>query len=162
MTRHLLAFALFSMLVSPPGFCQTRRGESPEREIRTQRGEFVAAMNARDPQKVFALAAPDLVLYAEGQKAVAGLENFRAMFQRMLESGMTWELRMETTRVESSGTLAIELGRYWKTMRRPDGSSRASEGRYVDVWKRQPDGRWLLIVHAPSDDPPPAPTPEKK
>jgi len=157
MTQHLLALALFSMLVLPPGFCQVRPGESPEREIRRQRQEFVTAMNARDPEKVFVLAAPNLALYAEGQRAVEGLENFRAMLQRMLESGMTWELRMETTRVESSGTLAVELGRYWKTIRRPDGTTRASEGKYVDVWKHQPDGRWLLIVHAPSDDPSPQP-----
>ena len=155
MKKSILVSVLLASL-AVPCLAQTKSGDDTEVEIRRRRLEFVSGMNARNPERVLALAGPDVLLLADGQPAIEGREPLRKMFQVMLESGVTWELKMEPTRIEHSGPLAVEIGRYWKSLLRTDGTSKQSQGKYVDVWKRQPNGSWLLIVHAPSADPPPA------
>ena len=150
--RILVALALMALAVSSP-LAQSVRKENDELALGKARREFVAAMNARDPDRVVACLAPGVVFLAENQKALEGREAFRELFQRMLASGQTWELTMETTHLESSGGLAYELGRYSIVRRLPDGSTKNPRGKYVDVWKRRPDGAWQIVVHAPSDDP---------
>ena len=157
MKRRSFFVLVMAALVPVLATAQSPFNATDDTAIRAGRAGFVAAVNAGDRDRIMSYAAEDCVFLAEGQPLVEGRAALGEMFRRAIESGMTWELRMETSRIEQSGWLAYELGRYWKTTRRPDGTTKQSQGKYVDVWKRQSDGRWLLIVHAPSDDPPPAP-----
>ena len=157
MKRRSFFVLMMAALVPVLATAQSPFNATDDTAIRAGRAGFVAAVNAGDRDRIMSYAAEDCVFLAEGQPLVEGRAALGEMFRRAIESGMTWELRMETSRIEQSGWLAYELGRYWKTTRRPDGTTKHSQGKYVDVWKRQSDGRWLLIVHAPSDDPPPAP-----
>jgi ketosteroid isomerase-like protein len=59
------------------------------------------------------------------------------------ESGYS-DLRMETTRVDHSGDMAMELGRFSLVMRRADGAMIPEQGKYVRVWRRL--GAWLLMA----------------
>ena len=162
MKRRSFFVLMMAALVPVLATAQSPFNATDDAAIRAGRAGFVAAVNAGDRDRIMSYAAVDCVFLAAGQSLVEGRAMLGEMFRRAIESGMTWELRMETSRIEQSGWLAYELGRYWKTTRRPDGTTKQSQGKYVDVWKRQSDGRWLLIVHAPSDDPPPAPTAEKR
>jgi ketosteroid isomerase-like protein len=51
---------------------------------------------------------------------------------------------METTRVDHSGDMAMELGRFSLVMRRTDGAMIQEQGKYVRVWRRL--GVWLLMA----------------
>src|SRR5260370_18904593 len=56
--------------------------------------------------------------------------------QRMPEVGYQ-DLRLETTRVENSGDMAIEIGRYRLTVHGPDGPTRADEVKYLPSCRRK-------------------------
>jgi ketosteroid isomerase-like protein len=61
----------------------------------------------------------------------------------MGEAGYS-DLRMETTRVDHSADMAMELGRFTVAVRKPDGSVVAERGKYVKVWRRL--GAWLIMA----------------
>lgn len=155
--RGVLVSALVAFTVSLLG-AQSVRTEKDEAALRKTRQEFVAAMNARDADRVVACVSPEVVFLVDNQKPLEEREALRTMLRdhlrRMSAGGVTVELTMETTRLEHSGDLAYELGRYSIVRRLPDGTVQNARGKHVDVWKRQPAGEWRIVVHAPSDDPP--------
>jgi ketosteroid isomerase-like protein len=74
---------------------------------------------------------------AYGPKAVERL------LRQIGEAGYE-DLRLETVRVEASGDLAMEIGRYTLAIREPDGTIRADRGKYVRAWRRL--GAWLIVA----------------
>ena len=74
---------------------------------------------------------------AHGQKAVEHL------LRKFSEAGYG-DLRVETTRVEYSGDMAMETGRYSVAIRQPNGTTVADRGKYVKVWRRL--GAWLIMA----------------
>ena len=54
------------------------------------------------------------------------------------------DLRLETTRVEHSGDMAMEVGRFSVVVRQADGALAPERGKYVKVWKRM--GVWRLMA----------------
>jgi ketosteroid isomerase-like protein len=39
--------------------------------------------------------------------------------------------------------------------RTPDGTVRRATGKYLNVWKKQPDGSWKVLVDIGNEDPVP-------
>jgi ketosteroid isomerase-like protein len=54
------------------------------------------------------------------------------------------DLRLETTRVENSGDISMEIGRYHLTIHSPDGPARVDEGKYLTTWRRM--GAWRILA----------------
>jgi len=44
--------------------------------------------------------------------------------------------------------LAYEMGNYSFTLKAPDKPAMTQVGRYLTVWQRQPDGKWLIQVES--------------
>lgn len=148
---RILAVAFLAL----PGMVLAAQDEDVEQAIRSQRERFVIAVNARDFEEALSLCAADAVMYVELTDAIERREALGSVVRRMSERRVNPDLDMMTTRLEISGSLAYELGRYRKVYRHPDGSSRQSHGKYVDVWRLEHDGQWRIVVHAPSADPEP-------
>jgi len=74
---------------------------------------------------------------AHGQKPVERL------LRQLGEAGYG-DLRLETTRVEHSGDMAMEVGRFSVVVRQADGTLVPERGKYVKVWKRL--GVWRLMA----------------
>jgi ketosteroid isomerase-like protein len=55
-------------------------------------------------------------------------------------------------RVDSSGDMAMEVGRYSVTIRNQNGTLMAERGKYVKVWRRL--GAWLILADCWSRNPP--------
>ena len=51
--------------------------------------------------------------------------------------------------VHQAGDLAVHLAPWRMTGRAPDGASITDQGLSVAVLRKQPDGRWLLVLDAP-------------
>jgi ketosteroid isomerase-like protein len=81
---------------------------------------------------------------AHGQKAVERL------LRQLGEAGYG-NLRMETARVEYSGDMAMEVGRFSVVVRKADGTTVPERGKYVKVWRRL--GAWRLMAECWSRTP---------
>jgi uncharacterized protein (TIGR02246 family) len=65
------------------------------------------------------------------------------MQQTHLETG---EIVTEDLVVD--GDLAYEMGRYSFVLKAPGQSPTTQVGRYLTIWQRQPDGKWLIKTDA--------------
>lgn len=58
---------------------------------------------------------------------------------------LAWE--PDTATLSEAGGLGSTSGRFTMSRRRDDGSREVlSTGRYFDVWRKQPNGTWKLVV----------------
>lgn len=85
-----------------------------------------------------------------GSFAVLG--KLPALFRELKDAGLR-DWRIEPNRVEQFGDIALEYGTYTNLIRQPNGTDAAASGKYLVVWRRQADGRWLIHADiANSDD----------
>lgn len=70
---------------------------------------------------------------------------------------LTWAAMF--TDVSDDGTLGYNYGRYSLHLTKPDGTERTSEGFFLTIWKRQPDGSWKYVMDNGAPDRPVPPTP---
>ena len=61
------------------------------------------------------------------------------MQQYHLENGI-----ISTQDLVVEDDLAYEMGSYSFTLKAPDRPASVQTGRYLTIWQRQPDGRWLI------------------
>lgn len=52
------------------------------------------------------------------------------------------------------GDMGYTWGHYEGRSTDPDGNSRVTSGRYLTIWRKEPDGSWKVVLDASSDEPP--------
>ena len=87
--------------------------------------------------------APDGVLMAPNHDPSHGPKETERMLRKLADDGCE-DLRLETLRVESSGDMAMEVGRYSVARHQSNGTTIADRGKYMKVWRRL--GTWLIVA----------------
>ncbi len=105
--------------------------------------DFVTAFNTGNYDQVASMFAPDGAFMAPHYDPAYGPKAVEQLMHKFADAGYQ-DLRLETTRVETSGDLAVEMGRYTVAIRQPDGTIRADRGKYVKAWRRL--GAWLIVA----------------
>lgn len=116
---------------------------------------FVKAALARDWDTVAGLYLADAVVNPPNEPAARGAAAIRAWLERFPPlTGFT----LEAVAVEGRDDLAYVLGTYAMTMRPPGAQGVVKDsGKYVEIRRRQRDGRWLIAVDIFNSDLPAAP-----
>ena len=114
-----------------------------ESQLRDQTQDFVTSFNTGNYDLAARLFANDGVLMAPQYEGAYGQKQVERLLRELGEAGLS-ELRMETMRVDHSGDMAMELGRFSLVMRKADGTLIPERGNYVRVWRRL--GAWLLMA----------------
>lgn len=132
---------------SPAGLRPLRDVESQLRDL-TQ--DFATSFNTGNYDQAASLFAADGVLMAPHYEGAFGQKPVERLLRQMGESGYC-DLRLETMRVDHSGDMAMELGRFSAVLRKADGTKIPERGKYVRVWRRL--GAWLLVADCWSGTP---------
>jgi uncharacterized protein (TIGR02246 family) len=111
--------------------------------IRNLSQDFVTSFNTGNFDQVAALFAQDGAFMAPHQEPAYGPKAVERLLRQCGEAGYE-DLRLETVRVEASGDLAMEIGRYTVAIRKPDGTVIPDRGKYVKAWRRL--GVWLIVA----------------
>jgi uncharacterized protein (TIGR02246 family) len=111
--------------------------------IRNLAQDFVTSFNTGNYDQVAALFAQDGAFMAPHHDPAYGPKAVERLLRQIGDAGYE-DLRLETTRVETSGDLAMEIGRYTVAIRQPDGTILADRGKYVKAWRRL--GAWLIVA----------------
>jgi ketosteroid isomerase-like protein len=114
-----------------------------ESQLREQTQDFAMAFNTGNYDHAARLFAGDGVLMAPMHEAAYGNKSVERLLREMGESGYS-DLRMETTRIDHSGDMAMELGRFSAVLHKADGTVAQERGKYVKVWRRL--GAWLIVA----------------
>jgi uncharacterized protein (TIGR02246 family) len=114
-----------------------------ESQIRGLTQDFVTSFNTGNYDQVASLFAGEGVLMAPNHEAAYGQKSVERFLRQLAEAGYE-DLRVETTRVEHSGDMAMEVGRYSVSIRLANGATLADRGKYLKVWRRL--GAWLIVA----------------
>jgi ketosteroid isomerase-like protein len=92
--------------------------------------------------------APDALQYGGGSKPIEGPAAIRQDMLETLKPGvkLTWE---PTKAFASTGDLGYTIGRWEFTG--PAGGPTA-HGSYVTIWRKQPTGKWLVVLDIGNPD----------
>jgi ketosteroid isomerase-like protein len=114
-----------------------------ESQLRDLTQDFATSFNTGNYDQAASLFAADGVLMAPLYEGAYGQKTVERLLRQLGEAGYS-DLRMETTRVDHSGDMAMELGRFSLTLHKADGTVVPERGKYVKVWKRL--GAWLIMA----------------
>ena len=113
------------------------------------------AINAGDWAKVASLYATDAVLMESNMPVVNGRDKIQALYAPL---GKTREVTITPQQIEGRGDLAYIRGMSMTKGTR-NGSAFSVQGKYIEIYKKQPDGKWAMIQDISNADepwPPPA------
>jgi ketosteroid isomerase-like protein len=114
-----------------------------ESQLRELTQDFAMSFNTGNYDQAAALFASDGELMAPHYDGAHGPKAVERLLRQLGESGYG-DLRMETQRVEHSGDMAMEIGRFSVVVRKADGTMVPERGKYVKVWRRL--GAWRLVA----------------
>lgn len=105
---------------------------------------FEKAVNDKDLEALLTLFEPNATSSSSPTEFITGLEAIRGSLEGLL--AMTKTIRLSPTRVINADEIAEVVGDWTIDGINPDGSALSLSGRYVDVVRRQADGRWLFLI----------------
>ena len=114
-----------------------------ESQLRGLTQDFSTAFNTGNYDQAAALFAHDGVLMAPFHEPAYGQRPVERLLRQLGENGYS-EMRLETIRIDHSGDMAMEMGRFSVVLRTPNGTLITERGKYVKVWRRL--GAWLTIA----------------
>jgi uncharacterized protein (TIGR02246 family) len=107
------------------------------------------AITSGDLDAALDLFEPDAALQASPDRVVYGRDAIRETFESLVAA--RGEMTNQVDRVVQCGDIALVQGSWAYSATRKDGRETRLGGRSADVLRRQPDGRWLLLIDNPVD-----------
>lgn len=127
---------LLAIAVSFPSNVLTAQ-KDVSKEISEANKNFMALFNAGDVDKFLTVYTEDAVLLPPAMDAVSGKEGLRAVWQGMMDAGVTPKLK--TVSAEAYGKTAIEEG----TVEIFAGDQLVDNLKYIVIWKKV-KGEWKM------------------
>jgi len=113
-----------------------------ESTIRGLTQDFCTAFNTGNYDQAAALFASDGILMVSHREPSQGSKSIERMLRQCGDSGYE-NLRFETMRVDYSGDMAIEMGRYTVSIQLGNATV-ADAGRFLRAWRRL--GAWRIAA----------------
>lgn len=105
---------------------------------------FSRALERGDAEGMAAQYVDDAVLVPPNGRVIAGRDSIRVFWTPRNPDFRTLAHSLTTDRLEVAGEVAVEVGTWRQEGQRKDEQPRESAGRYLVVWRRQPDGAWKM------------------
>jgi uncharacterized protein (TIGR02246 family) len=122
-----------------------------EAAVRRLTQEWILACNTRQLDELIELYAGDALVLRSNLPPIRGAMAVREFFFASLEAGLG-EVALDPMRVEVSGDLAHEVGRYSALVPGTAGKRREERGKYLWVFAKQSSGDWRLLSECWSSD----------
>ena len=105
---------------------------------------FSRALERGDAEGMAAQYVDDAVLVPPNGRVIAGRDSIRVFWTPRNPDFRTLAHSLTTDRLEVVGEVAVEVGTWRQEGQLEDDQPRESAGRYLVVWRRQPDGAWKM------------------
>jgi uncharacterized protein (TIGR02246 family) len=129
--------------------------------LRDLDAQWAKTTATNDVDAIVAYYSDDASLLPPDAPIVTGKQAIRAAWAAMLAPGVSLSWTADKVEAARSSDLAYMTGNY--TMSTKQSLSKApvtEQGKYVEVWKKQADGKWKVVADIfNSDAPTPAPAP---
>jgi len=107
---------------------------------------FAAAVAAGGTEAWVSWFAEDGAQIQPGSGEIRGRDAIRELMAGLDDPAfsLTWEPRRAD--IAASGDLGWTTGSYLSRGVGADGKPRQAQGRYVTIWRKQPDGAWKVVM----------------
>ncbi len=123
--------------------------------INAAKSEFRDCFNLSDVSRLLAIADPDLVNFSDGQPCefgMSGLDALKTRLENLLER-FTAKLVVIVIEIRLQGDVAYDYGWHDLTLTPKDGGQPIRRrDRYVDIWRRNKEGKWKLWMYMDNQD----------
>ena len=109
--------------------------------------QLMEALNRGRLDDALALYEPQATMLAEPGEPVTGTAALRQALQGFINLRPT--VKSERHAVTHAGDVALYSSQWTLAGTGPDGRPVTMQGRSADILRRQPDGRWLIVVDNP-------------
>jgi uncharacterized protein (TIGR02246 family) len=131
-----------------------------ESAVREADAQWSKTAGTNDLDGTISFYADDASILPPNAPIATGKQAIRAVWATMLTPDTTVSWQVSKADVARSGDLAYVMGTYQIVGKNPRGKSQEDHGKMVEVWKKQPDGKWKTVADIfNSDVPAPAPRP---
>jgi ketosteroid isomerase-like protein len=122
---------------------------------------LLGALRTDASDSLMALMADDVVLMPPNEAVLKGKPAVRAWYDRLVAQLRTSSLTITDREVLVGDEWATELAAFeWTLVPIAGGPAVIDRGSYVQVWHREPDGRWLFIRELWNSTTPPVSPPK--
>ncbi len=168
MRRHR-AVGILVLSVAFIGFASACKQQAPpearaadERAVRDADRAALNASQAKDLERNLSFYTDDASVFPPQAPIATGKEAIRAFLsQGFANPGFAINWQPTKVEVSRAGDLAYTQGTYEFTLNDPKGKPVTERGKYVNVWKKQPDGSWKMVADIWNPDQVPAARPER-
>lgn len=114
--------------------------------IKNADAQWAAAAAAKDVDKSASFCGADAAILVPNAPAAEGKDAIHKWFQDTFNTP-GFKLAWHATNAEAakSGDLGYSTGKYELSYTDSSGKQVTDHGKYVTVWKKQPDGRWKVV-----------------
>jgi ketosteroid isomerase-like protein len=114
-----------------------------EQALREADAAWSKAAESKDLDKTVSYYSDDATVLPPNAPAATTKEAIRKVWQDMLATpGFVISWKATKVEVAKSGDLGFVSGTYEVTMNDDSGKPVSEKGKYVEVWKKQADGKW--------------------
>ena len=147
----IIGFALACQQPPPPSPPDTRAAD--ERAVREADAAWSKAASARDVERTVSFYADDGSGLSPNAPIVTGKEALRAYWSEAVSApGFAISWQASKVEVARSGDLGYVVGTYEGAAKDAKGKLVTDRGKYMTVWKKQPDGTWKAVADMYSSD----------
>jgi ketosteroid isomerase-like protein len=125
---------------------------SVQRAIDSAETRFSTALMKGDTAGINSVYADDAVILPPNMKAQRGRAGLSQMHAAMLANVTYPAVSLKSEDLIVSGDYGIERGSFRMTIQPKVGKPMEDVGKFISIWKKQPDGSWKMIRDMFSSD----------
>ena len=115
---------------------------------------FTAAVGAGNVEAMMAGYATDAMVLPPSMPMFRGSDQIRQLWKGMTSAKVSLRLTQETA--DGSGDFMYTTGKY-HYQELPAETGASEDGKYLEVFRRSADGKWMLVADTWNPNTPPAP-----
>ncbi|MGE5353069.1 MAG: YybH family protein, partial [Acidobacteriota bacterium] len=108
--------------------------------------QFMQAINRGDAAAAAGFYADDAVIMPPDIDIIQGTNGIKNFWAKVITIGGRFDT-LTTAKVNVNNETVDEVGRYFLSINKPGQNPMQEKGKFVFVWKRQPDDTWKITTH---------------
>jgi uncharacterized protein (TIGR02246 family) len=112
---------------------------------------YVADIRTNDAAKIASWWTDDAVYIDRAEPTINGRAGMESFLKGVLGGVRITDASVEKDDLAVSGDLAYVIGRYREVLQPREGAPVDNHGRFVFIWRRQPDGTWKIARSVGTD-----------
>jgi uncharacterized protein (TIGR02246 family) len=148
-TFHKVLWPCFALSLVVAGCGQqtppdTRAAE--ETTLRALNTQWSKAADSKDLEATVSYYSDDASVFPPNAPLATGKQAIHAVWADVLNSASSISWQTDKVEVARSGDIAYLTGMYQTTAKDPHAQLVNDSGKFVEVWKKQADGKWKTVA----------------